>query len=230
MRFPSNLAVNLRDRTGGCRCLAAVVALSLALAEDAQAAEPAAATTPYRLIGATATVTEASSGLPFMARVDTGATTCSIHCEAMEIENVSDDAEKNVGKPIRILVKNKKGESQWINAVIADYTVVKTSERSDWRYKVKLGIRWHDVEKQVLFTLNDRAHMSYPVLIGRNFLRNGFLVNVALDGQEAVSKVASVTNAVGGESAAATAPALANTPPADSLAANDAPASPPADQ
>ena len=37
-----------------------------------------------RLIGATTTVTEVSTGLPFAARVDTGATTCSIHCEAVK--------------------------------------------------------------------------------------------------------------------------------------------------
>lgn len=138
----------------------------------------------YRLIGATATVVEGTTGLPFMARVDTGATTCSIHCEKMEIADESGDARQNVGKPIRFLVKNKKGQAEWLEAEIADYSIVKTSEKSDGRYKVKLALRWRDVEKQVLVTLNDRKHMRYPVLIGRNFLRNDFLVNVALEDQE----------------------------------------------
>jgi hypothetical protein len=137
----------------------------------------------------------------------------------MEIKDASEDAMQNIGKPIRILVKNKLGQSEWIDAVVADYTIVTTSERADWRYKVKLGVRWQDIEKTVLFTLNDRAHMKYPVLIGRNFLRNDFLVNVALEGQDAFAQVAKVTNAVVAETPAAPAPA---SPPSDALATNDA--------
>jgi len=135
----------------------------------------------YRRIGATATVTEVSSGLPFSARVDTGATSCSIHCEALEIDNPSDDPKKNVGKPVRFLVKNNEGESKWIESKIADHVIVRTSEQKDERYKVRLNIRWEDVEKKVLVTLNDRENMNYPVLLGRNFLKGDFLVDVTLD-------------------------------------------------
>jgi hypothetical protein len=35
------------------------------------------------------------------------------------------------------------------------------------------------VEKKVLVTLNDREQMKYPLLLGRNFLRDDFLVNVS---------------------------------------------------
>src|SRR5262245_15221733 len=73
-----------------------------------------AAVQPQRLIGPTTTVTEVSTGLPFAARVDTGATTCAIHCEAVEIEDADPDPKKNIGKPVRFLVKNKTGESKWV--------------------------------------------------------------------------------------------------------------------
>jgi hypothetical protein len=33
----------------------------------------------------------------------------------------------------------------------------------------------------VQVTLNDRQSMKYPLLLGRNFLRDDFLVNVSLD-------------------------------------------------
>jgi hypothetical protein len=135
---------------------------------------------PYR-IGATATITEVSSGLPFDARVDTGATSCSIHCEALEIDDPSDDPKENVGKPVRFQIKNNDGQTQWIEAKIAGHVVVKTSEKKDERYKVQLNFRWQDVEKKVLVTLNDRQHMNYPLLLGRNFLRDDFLVDVTLD-------------------------------------------------
>jgi hypothetical protein len=139
---------------------------------------------PVRLIGATTVVTEVSSGLPFPARVDTGATSCSIHCDALEIKNPHDDPRENIGKPVRFLVKNKDGDGEWVESKIVDHVKVRTSEREDERYKVRLKLRWEDVEKKVLVTLNDRQKMKYPVLLGRNFLRDDFLVNVSLEADE----------------------------------------------
>ncbi len=137
-----------------------------------------------RRIGPVATVTEVSTGLPFRARVDTGATTCSIHYEAIEIEGASESPAENVGKPVRFLVKNPDGKSQWIDTKIADHVVVRTSTDEDERYKVQLKLRWEDVEKKVLVTLSDREKMKYPVLLGRNFLRGDFLVDVNLDSEK----------------------------------------------
>ena len=74
-----------------------------------------------------------------------------------------------------------KKEGEWIEAKIIDHVTVRTSEREDERYKVRLKLKVEDVEKKVLVTLNDREKMKYPVLLGRNFLRDDFLVNVALD-------------------------------------------------
>jgi hypothetical protein len=136
-----------------------------------------------RQVGSIETVTEVESGIEFSARIDTGATSCSIHCESMEIINREPRAEDNVGRRIRFLVKNKHGDSKWLESVIADHVMVRNSERSDDRYKVPLTLRCRGVEKTVLVTLNDRQSMRYPVLIGRNFLRDEFVVNVRLDGE-----------------------------------------------
>jgi len=137
---------------------------------------------PVRLIGATTVVTEVSTGLPFPARVDTGATSCSIHYEALEIKNPHEDPRKNIGKPVRFLVKNKEDDKgEWVETKIVDHVKVRSSNRENERYKVQLKLRWEDVEKKVLVTLNDRQKMKYPMLLGRNFLRDDFLVNVSLD-------------------------------------------------
>src|SRR5262249_41907384 len=136
-----------------------------------------------RLIGPTTTVIEVSTGLPFAARVDTGATTCAIHCEAFEIKDADPDPKKNIGKPIRFLVKNTTGESKWVETNIVDHVTVRTAAKDEDRYKVRLNLRWADVEKQVGVTLDDRQKMQYPLLLGRNFLRDDFLVNVSLDGE-----------------------------------------------
>jgi hypothetical protein len=137
-----------------------------------------------RLIGATTLVTEVTTGLPLPARVDTGATSCSIHCETFEIKDAHADPKENIGKPVRFLLRNKDGEDLWVESKIVDHVTVRTAERDDERYKVRLQLRWEDVEKKVVATLNDRQRMKYPMLLGRNFLRDDFLVNVSMDASE----------------------------------------------
>jgi hypothetical protein len=157
-----------------------LIAASPARAEDKSVADKKELI--IRMIGATALVTEVSTGVPLPARVDTGATCCSIHCEKFEIKDADPDPKVNIGKPVRFLIQprdaNSKGE--WVEAKIVDHVTVRTSESQDERYKVKLKLRVDDVEKKVLVTLNDREKMKYPLLLGRNFLRDDFLVNVSL--------------------------------------------------
>jgi hypothetical protein len=131
-----------------------------------------------RHIGPVTTITEVSSGLPFPARVDTGATTCSIHYEELEIEDAAESPEENIGKRVRILIKNTDGDKGWISTKIVDHVTVRTTTDDDDRYKVRLKLRWQDIEKHVLVTLKDREKMKYPLLVGRNFLRGDFLVDV----------------------------------------------------
>jgi hypothetical protein len=139
-------------------------------------------------IGATATIKEASSGLPFSARIDTGATTCSIHALDWKIEKPGKRPALNVGKPIRVLIANEKGEEAWVDAVVAARVRVRSSvqDEDDYhgRYKVLLPLEYNGVTKEVLVTINDRTNMEYPLLIGRNFLRGDFVVDVDVDNQD----------------------------------------------
>jgi hypothetical protein len=137
-----------------------------------------------RMIGATTMVTEVTTGLPLPARVDTGATSCSIHCDAVEITDAAKNPKGNIGKSIRFLVKNADGKSYWVKSKIVDYVLIRTAQTEEERYKVPIKLRWEDVEKKVHVTLNDRQHMKYPMLLGRNFLQDDFLVNVSMDAKE----------------------------------------------
>lgn len=130
------------------------------------------------IIGATATVEEVRSDLMFRARVDTGATTTSLHVEEYTIEDEADRMENNVGKKIRFRMTNQDGESEWMESRISEVSVVKTSVDQELRYKVLLTLRLYEVKKRVLVTLKDRSHMKYPMLLGRNFLRGDFVVDV----------------------------------------------------
>ena len=177
----------------GCICtLGYSYAQDIVPADEAVVVQPAVAETEsaekdapqVRLIGATTVVTEVSTGTSLPARVDTGATSCSIHCLAMEIKDPASDPRENIGKPVRFLVKKSDGEDLWVESKIVDHVRIRTSEKDDERYKVRLRLRWEDVEKKVVATLNDRQNMKYPMLLGRNFLRDDFLVNVSLDNHE----------------------------------------------
>ena len=144
-----------------------------------------------RVIGATATLTEMNSGIAFPARIDTGAETCSLHVEKIEIQDKTARRTKNVGKSVRFLLKGSDGKTQWVEGIVADAVRVKSSSLKsgevDHRYKVRLTLQWKDVRKEVLVTLNDRTSMEYPLLIGRNFLQGDFLVDVDLDKDQSQS-------------------------------------------
>ena len=131
-------------------------------------------------IGATARVQETQSELLFEARVDTGAASCSMHCEEWEVDDEAESMEENVGKEIRVLISNDDEESHWVDSRIEDCVVVKTSEKRETRYKVPMTLRWKDFEKEVVVTLNNRGHMSYPLLLGRNFLEGDFVVDIEM--------------------------------------------------
>jgi hypothetical protein len=92
--------------------------------------------------------------------------------------------EDNVGKTIRICLKKCDGEPEWIERKIADLAEVRTSEQAELRYKVPMTLRCEGIEKEVLVSLNDRSQMSYPMLLGRNFLHGDFVVDVDLEAEQ----------------------------------------------
>ncbi|MDB5183553.1 MAG: hypothetical protein JWO07_234 [Candidatus Saccharibacteria bacterium] len=51
--------------------------------------------------------------------------------------------------------------------------------KAEYRYKVKLLTKIEDKNIKVQYTLSDRSHSKYPILIGRNTLRGRFVVDVS---------------------------------------------------
>lgn len=133
-----------------------------------------------KVIGPTALVEEMESDFKFAARVDTGATTSSMHVEECKVEDAAGKMDENLGKTIHFKIKNTQGGSEWLKREIAEISTIKTSEREEVRYKVPITLNVKDVKKRVLVSLNDRSHMTYPVLLGRNFLQGDFVVDVDL--------------------------------------------------
>ncbi len=85
-----------------------------------------------------------------MARIDTGATKSSI--------DLSIASEVKLGPVI-------------------DSKLIKSAHGSKLRPIVEVEIKIRDRTLKAKFTLADRNHMKYPVLIGQNILKRGFLVD-----------------------------------------------------
>lgn len=110
-------------------------------------------------------------------KIDTGADTSAIHCERLRIKEINGveylvfkllDKKHPLynGKEIRTTeFREKKVKSSF-----GDY---------EFRYQVKLPVRIFGRRYKVSFNLSNRTNMRYPVLLGRRFLTNRFLVDVS---------------------------------------------------
>jgi len=163
-------------RANGSRYLRyAVLALCSALLCAANAADSA-----KQIIGATEIVEIEPSKLRIKARVDTGAQTSSIHAEDIEIDAAGDAR----GKPIAFRLVNQQGQSSRVETHVAKQIVVRTSEGSERRYAVPLTLTLRQHSKTVLVTLNDRSQMRYRLLLGRNWLRGDYIVDVEINDED----------------------------------------------
>jgi hypothetical protein len=130
------------------------------------------------VLGATERIHLVEADLDFLAVIDTGAYATSIHALDIAIEDPAPRMRDNIGRRIAFLVVNEAGRSRRISSTITDAIPVRTSHGTEWRYVVPLHLRWGDVEKEVQVNLYDRSPMAYKMLIGRDFLRGDFLVDV----------------------------------------------------
>lgn len=172
------------SRSGPWFVLAAVAVTAV----SARSALLRYATGPSSVIGETAVITEMNSGVAFTARVDTGAAVSSIHVEPEDIviDNPASKPLDNVAKPVRLRLDNGSGEKAWVETRIDDYVEVRSANGSEHRYQVSLQLQCGDVRKVAAVNLNDRSDMTFKLLLGRDFLRDDFVVDVARHGMQAL--------------------------------------------
>ncbi|MGJ8581891.1 MAG: RimK/LysX family protein [Psychromonas sp.] len=115
----------------------------------------------------------------FKARIDTGATTSSIN--AVKIQAFERDGKEWVKFNI---THDKDGKEKFIEAPVLRYVkILQSSEPGEFdrRPVVELHVRIGGVAHKSEFTLTDRQHMDFPVLIGRSFIQDVILVDVSQD-------------------------------------------------
>lgn len=116
-------------------------------------------------------------GRIFEARIDTGATTSSLN--AVDIETFERDGEEWV----RFTVPGDgNGDSvEMEEPVVRSASIIQSSaDNGESRPVIELQIDLGGVTQMTEFTLSDRTHLTYPVLVGRSLLRDLFVVDVSM--------------------------------------------------
>jgi hypothetical protein len=106
------------------------------------------------------------------AKIDTGAYTCSLHCQQAEIVD---------GKLEFILLDEEHPEFTGMKFVFA--TFEKRDIRNSFgeverRFVIVTSIKVFNEEIIAEFSLSNRGSLKFPILIGRKFLRDRFLIDV----------------------------------------------------
>jgi len=105
-------------------------------------------------------------------KLDTGATTSSIDCDCITPH------ERNGKKWVRFGIRGKNGKVvQLEREVVRKVKIKRHFGQQQERLVVKLGLCIADIYKEVEVTLVDRTGFSYPLLVGRNFLRGHVIVD-----------------------------------------------------
>ncbi|WP_281543843.1 ATP-dependent zinc protease [Grimontia sp. SpTr1] len=109
------------------------------------------------------------------ARVDTGATTSSI--SAIDIEEFERDGEEWVR--FRLAHDDKQTDLMEMPVIRTVRIIQSSAEGYDRRYVVEMPITIGDVTETTEFTLRDRHHLNFPVLLGRTYLKDVAVVDVS---------------------------------------------------
>lgn len=125
------------------------------------------------IIGAIENVRLVPPNVVLKARIDTGAKTTSI--DAQNIVPFERDGKEWVRFNWIIGEKEYTIERKIIKTIL----IKRHGDDSQRRYVVKMRIILGKVSQLISVNLNDREEYKYPVLIGRNFLRDYFIVDVS---------------------------------------------------
>jgi len=126
-----------------------------------------------KIIGAVEMVKISPPQVSYKARIDTGATTTSI--DARDITPFERDGKKWVKFT---MVKGKK-TFDLERPVVRVALIKRHGSEAQERYVVKVRVTVAETTQLINVTLSDRKGYEYPVLIGRNFLKDYFIVDVS---------------------------------------------------
>lgn len=133
------------------------------------------ATSSIVIYGGVETICLTNEALQLEAKLDTGADTSSL--DAREIESFDRDGESWVRFRVEG-VRDGQSVSQLMERPVVRRIKVRGAGGSDSRYVVRMLVGFGSQEYDEQFSLRDRSHMNYPVLIGSRTLKHLGAVDV----------------------------------------------------
>ena len=120
------------------------------------------------------------TALEFSARFDTGAAISSINACGIGVVGGSGTPQRSdEGKRVRFTVENAAGQNARVETTIDQIRGIATSDCRELRYHVYLTVVYGGASYRLLMNLNDRRDSKDKLLLGRNWLRYGFVVEVS---------------------------------------------------
>ena len=105
-------------------------------------------------------------GVKMPARIDTGAATSSLDVRDLTVKN----------KKAEFRLPEKFGGTV-ITLPVKSWQVIRSAEARDRRPVVEIELCVGPKQLRARVNLNNRSHMQYPFLMGRNILQENFLVD-----------------------------------------------------
>lgn len=146
------------------------------VATETAVSTPATPTPEKLIVGRRESVWVEDLQLALPARVDTGAETSSL--DSRDITFFERDGKSWV----RFDIPNPGGGDDLTleRPKVRDALIVQANaEEPERRAVIKLGVQLGSVRQLAEFTLSDRGHLDYQMLVGRNILRDVMLVDVS---------------------------------------------------
>ena len=106
------------------------------------------------------------------AKIDTGAYTCSLHCQKAEVVD---------GKLEFILLDQEHPEFTGMKFVFTEFEkrdIKNSFGEVEKRFVIVTSITVFEEVITTEFSLSNRGSLKFPILIGRKILRNRFLIDV----------------------------------------------------
>ena len=126
-----------------------------------------------KIIGALEYIRLVPPNMILKARIDTGAKMTSI-----DARNIT-PFERDGKQWVRFVCMDGEKEHTIERKLLKTMKIKRHGTEAQERYVVKMRIVLGDVSQLISVNLNNRDTYQYPVLIGRNFLRDSFIVDVA---------------------------------------------------
>ncbi|MGF1681462.1 ATP-dependent zinc protease family protein [Photobacterium minamisatsumaniensis] len=133
------------------------------------------------VVGQVETIKIEELGMEYLARIDTGAETTSIHAKNIKVtgdDSDSDDMRDHLGHTVEFTSVNEKGKEAAYKAKIVKVSKIRNAQGVERRYAVEMDLSWNGEHKTVAVNLRDRSKLDYKLLIGRNWLTGDYLVDV----------------------------------------------------